>query len=182
MRQGAVIDDAAARQVDQRGRGLHSGQFCRANGVVRGGAVGQYQHHMVRGLQEFLLARITCFAGRFSSGIQAAAVVINHLHAKTKSRAAGNGLPNAPHANDPQSAAMHFGAGEHVIAPACPQPGAQKMLAFGHPPGGSEQKRKAEIGRGFGQHIGCIGAQHTGSGHGGQVKIVIAHRHIGANF
>ena len=77
---------------------------------------------------------------------------------------------------------MNVGAGKHVIAPFRPLAGAQVVLAFSNAPGGGHQQGKTKVGGGFGQHIGRIGGQYAGSGHGVQVKIVVANGHVGANF
>jgi hypothetical protein len=58
-------------------------------------------------------------------------------------------------------------------------PGAQEMLALGHAPRRGHEQRKAEVGRGLGQHVGRVGAQHAGGGHGIHVEIVVAHGHVG---
>ena len=96
--------------------------------------------------------------------------------------ALGNGLPNAAHAQNAQCAAMYVRAGKHVVTPAVPQTGAQKSLAFGHAPGGGHEQCEAKIGGGLGQHVGRVGRLDAGGGHRLQVKIVVAHRHVGANF
>ena len=38
---------------------------------------------------------------------------------------------------------------------------------------------KAEVGRGLGQHIGRVGGQHASGIEGGDVQVVVAHRHVG---
>ena len=53
------------------------------------------------------------------------------------------------------------------------------MLALGHASGRGHQQRKAEIGGGFGQHVGRVGGLHACRGHGGHVKVVEAHGHVG---
>ena len=56
------------------------------------------------------------------------------------------------------------------------------MFALRHAPRCRHQQGKAEVSGGLGQHIGRVGAQHAGSAHGGQVEIVVAHRHVGAQL
>jgi hypothetical protein len=53
------------------------------------------------------------------------------------------------------------------------------MLAFRHAPGRGHEQRKAEVGRGFGQHIGRVGALHASRRHGFHIEIVVAHGHVG---
>ena len=118
--QRRVVHNAAARQVDQGGGGLHQRQLGSSYGVVGGGRIRQHQHHVVRAFQQLFLTHVTgveaCFGGR----IQARAVVVDHLHAKAQCRAPGNGLADAAHTNNAQRGAMHLGAREHVVAPARP--------------------------------------------------------------
>ena len=180
--QRSVVHNAAARNVDQGGRGFHQGQFWRANAVVRGGAVGHHQDQMVRRRKQLLLAHITRLAFLLQRGAQGRAVVVDHLHAKAQSTPARNRLPNAAHAQYAQGAAVHFGAREHVVAPARPLARAQKVLALGHPPRRGHQQRKAKVRSGLGQHVWCVGAQDTRSRHGVKVKVVVAHGHVGADF
>jgi phosphoglycerate dehydrogenase-like enzyme len=70
---------------------------------------------MVGGLEQFLLAHIAGAAFGFQGGVQSAAVVVDHLHAKTMRSPAGYGLADTAHADDAQGAAMHLGPGEHVV-------------------------------------------------------------------
>jgi hypothetical protein len=55
------------------------------------------------------------------------------------------------------------------------------MLALGHAARRGHQQGKAEVGRGLGQHVGRVGAQHAGGGHGVHVEVVVAHGHVGAD-
>ena len=74
---------------------------------------------------------------------------------------------------------MHLGACKHVVAPLGPKACAQEMLAFRDSAGRCHEQRKTEVGRGFGQHIGGVGALHTSRSHRVQVEIVVTHRHVG---
>ena len=56
------------------------------------------------------------------------------------------------------------------------------MLALSHTARRCHQQRKAKISRGFGQGIWRVRADNTSCGHRWQVKIVVTHRHIGADF
>ena len=177
--QRRIVHDAAACDVDEGGGGLHQRQLGPADGVVVLRGVGQHQHQVVGLLQQFGLADQGGPAGGLGGGIEAAAVVINDAHAKAVVAPAGNALADAAHAQDAQRAAMHLGAGKHVHAPAVPEPGAQKALALGHAAGGGQQQGKAEVGGGFGQHVGGVGAQHAVCGEGRHIEIVEAHGHVG---
>ena len=46
-RQRSVVHNAAARDVDQRGGGLHQRQFFGTDGVVRFGRIRYHQHDVV---------------------------------------------------------------------------------------------------------------------------------------
>ena len=137
---------------------------------------------MVGGLEQLFFAHPAGFAFGLRGRVQVRAVVINHLHAKTMGTPAGNALADAPHAQNAQRGAMNVGACKHVIAPFGPQACPQEMLALGQAPRRGHHQGKAEIGGGLGQYVGGVGAQYTARGHGGQVKIVVAHRHVGANL
>ena len=94
----------------------------------------------------------------------------------------GNALPDASHAQNTQRRAVDVGAREHVVAPLIPLACTQIVLAFSHAARGSHHQREAEVSGGFCQHVGGVGCQHTGSRHGVDIKIVVAHRHVGAYF
>ena len=53
--QRRVVHNAAARNVDERGRGLHQRQLGCTNGVVRCRAVGHHQHDVVCRAQQLFL-------------------------------------------------------------------------------------------------------------------------------
>ena len=134
---------------------------------------------MVGGLQQIFLADVAGLAAGLQLRGQPRAVVIDHVHAETVRAALCNALPNAAHAQDAQGAAMDLGAGEHVVAPLGPKARAQEMLALGHAPRRGHQQGEAEVGGGLGQHVGRVGAQHTGGGHGVHVEVVVTHGHVG---
>ena len=60
--QRRVIDNAAARDIDQRCGGLHHCEFGGTNGVVRCRRIGQHQHQVVRCFKQFFLADISGLA------------------------------------------------------------------------------------------------------------------------
>ena len=180
--QRGVVHNAAACNVDQRGRGLHEREFGRPNGVVRLGRIRQHQHQVICRFEPFLLADVAGLAVSLGGGVQGRTVMVNNLHAKTVRTAAGNALPYAAHTQNAQGTAVYLGAGEHVVAPFGPLPSAQEMLRLGHAPGRGHQQRKAEVGGGFSQHIGRVAGQHACGGHGRYVKVVETHGHVGANF
>ena len=180
--QRRVIHNAAARNVDQRGGGLHQRQFGCTDGVVGRRRIRQHQHQVVSGFQQLVLADIARFALGFQRGIKARTVVINDLHAKAERATPGNALADAAHAQNAQCGAVNVSTGKHVKAPLGPLAGTQKVFAFGDAAGGGHHQRKAKVGGGFGQHIGRVGGQHAGRRHGVNVKVVVAHRHVGADF
>ena len=180
--QGCVVHNAATRDVHQCGRGLHLCQFCRTNGVVRCSRVRQYQHQVVSGFQKLVFADVTGLARGLQRRIEARAVVIDDVHAKAQRPASGNTLPDAAHAQHAQRGAMDVVASKHVKAPFVPFSGAQVVLTLGDAPGCGHEQCKTKVSSGFGQHIRCIGGQHTCLRHGVQVKVVVAHRHVGADF
>ena len=108
--------------------------------------------------------------------------MINHLHAKAMCAPLGNALPNAAHAQNAKCAAMNVAASKHVVAPLGPLAGAQKMLAFSHSPCCGHQQRKTKVSGGLRQHVGRIGGLHACGSHGRNVKVVVADRHVGADF
>ena len=77
---------------------------------------------------------------------------------------------------------MDVRACKHVKAPFVPFSGTQVVLTLGNTPGCRHEQSKAKVSGGFGQHIRGVGGQHACLGHGGQVKVVVAHGHVGANF
>ena len=77
---------------------------------------------------------------------------------------------------------MNVGAGKHVKAPFSPLAGTQKMLTFGDAACSRHHQGKAKVGGGFSQHVWRVGGQHAGRRHRSNVKVVVTHRHVGANF
>ena len=69
--QRGVIHNAAARDIHQRGGGLHQRQFCGANRVVRRGGIRQHQHEVIGGAQQLFLAHIAGLAFGFQRSIKA---------------------------------------------------------------------------------------------------------------
>jgi hypothetical protein len=103
-----VVDDAAARDVDQGCRGLHQGQLVGSDCVAGSGGVGQSQDHVVSGGEKICFGRVDCLAALLRRRVQAAAVVINDFHSETERRPLGNRLANATHSYDAQSTTMNF--------------------------------------------------------------------------
>ena len=56
------------------------------------------------------------------------------------------------------------------------------MFALGDTARGGHHQGKAEVGGGFSQHVWRIGGQHAGRRHRGNVKVVVTHRQVGADF
>ena len=108
--------------------------------------------------------------------------MVDHLHAKTMGTAPRDTLADAPHAQNAQCGAMDVGTSKQVVAPFGPQTSTQVMLAFGDASCGRHQQRKTKVGGGFGQHIRRVSGENAGRCHGCQVKIVVANRHVGADF
>mmetsp|Transcript_10626 Transcript_10626/g.43521 ORF Transcript_10626/g.43521 Transcript_10626/m.43521 type:complete len:307 (+) Transcript_10626:465-1385(+) len=175
--QRVLVDDAATRDVHQRGRGLHQGELGRADAVMRRSGIRQHEDEVVGFAQQLVLAEVAGAQLGLGGCGQARAVVIDDLHAKAETAAARDRLADAAHAEDAQRAAMHLGASEEVPGPARPAAVSQQPLALGHAPGRGHQQRKAEVGRGLGQHIGRVGDKHTTRAAGGHVDVVVAHRH-----
>jgi len=108
---------------------------------------------------------------------QAAAVVIDHLHAKAQGTAPGDGLTDAAHAEHTQCRAVHILPAELVHRPAVPLTAAQPALRFAEATGRGHHQRETEVGGGFGQHVRRVADQHAPGGAGRQVDVVVAHRH-----
>ena len=137
---------------------------------------------MVSLCKQGVFVHILRAAGGLQFGGQAAAVVVDHFHAKTVEPAPRNSLPDAAHAQNAQRGAVDVAAAKHVVAPAGPESGAQEVLALGHAARGCHHQSKAEVRSGLGQHIRRVGALHAGGGHGGDVEVIETNCHVGANF
>ena len=137
---------------------------------------------MISGFQQLFFADIARLAVGFQCRINARTVVVDDLHAKAVRAALGNALANSAHAQNAQRGTVNVGTGKHVKAPLGPLASAQIMLTFSDATSRRHHQRKAKVGGGFGQHIGRIGGQHARGGHGVDVKVVITHGHVGADF
>ena len=137
---------------------------------------------MVGGLQQLFLAHVARLQFRLGPGIELRAVVIDHAHAETECPAPRDALADTAHAEDAERAAVDVGAGEHVEAPLLPFAAAQEMLALGDAAGRRHQQRKAEICRGFGQHVGRVGAGDAVARHRIDIEVVVADSHVGADL
>jgi len=84
-----------------------------------------------------------------------------------------------PHAQDAQGAAVHVRAQHGLERPLIPLPGAQPALGFGDPPRGGHQQGKAQIGRGFSQHVRRVAGQDAGSTERLDIQVVVAHADVG---
>jgi hypothetical protein len=68
---------------------------------------------------------------------------------------------------------MQVGAGEACrSASFFHSPRAQRVLGLGHAARRGHQQREAEVGGGFGQHVGRVGDQHAG-GAGGITSMLL---------
>ena len=148
LRQRGVVDDAAARHVDERGGGLHERQFGGADRVV---ALGECRAapapdgrpraaacpcHPARAQRASSPPAGGCGCGRSPS-------------CRSRARRAARCPADAAHAQDAQRGAVHVGAGEHVVAPAVHWPRAQEMpfSAMRRAPPSSAQSRSRRWSR-----------------------------------
>ena len=136
---------------------------------------------MIGFAQQGLARHIARPALLLGDGIELAAVVIDHLHAKAMRAPACDGLTDTAHAQNAQGAAMHVAAQQCVVTPFGPVAVAQPALGLGHAARSGQQQGKAEIGRGFGQHVRCVGGQHANCRQCGQIQVVVTHSHIGTH-
>ena len=126
-REGDVVDDAAASDVDERRGRLHQRQLGGADEVMRLGAVRHDDDQVVGLAQQRPRARRS--ARRASASAAASrrrAVVIDHLHAEAVRAAARDRLADPAHAEDAERRAVHVAAGEQVDAPLRPLAAAQE--------------------------------------------------------
>ncbi len=177
LRQRRVIDDTAAGDVGQRRGRLHQRELGGADGVMARLRVRHDDDEVIALAQQRLLVDPARAERRFEIGREPGAVVIDHLHAETERAAARDRLADAAHAEDAERGAMHVGAAEKIVRPALPLAAAQEMFALGDAPRRGEHQREAEVGGGFGQHVGGVGDGDAARRAGGHVDVVVADRH-----
>ena len=167
LRERLVVDDRAARRVDQdRGR-LHQRERVGVDQVAGAGVSGSGSRRSPSGAAG---ARGRC---------RRPSAAARHLHPEAGG-APGDRLADPPEADDPERRAVDVGAedswpGSHV----CQSPLRANGDRLGEPARRRHQQREGEVGGGVGQRVGRVADRDAARGGGVDVDVVVADRVVG---
>ena len=149
--QRRLVDDRAARRVDQIRRPLHPRERRLVDQVPRLGRQRHVQRDDVRRRQQAIERhRARC------AGSAAGARDVQRRACRTPPRARPRPA-DAAEADDAELLAAQLGAEHEVERPALPAAAPDQALAFGQPARDAEDQRPGEIGGRLGQHVGRVG-------------------------
>ena len=144
---------------------------------MRLGAVRHDDHQVIAVAQQLPAADVARTEPGLDRGVEARAVVIDHLHPEAERAALRDALPDPAHAEHAERRAVDIAAGEEVDGPLGPIAAAQVMLALGDAPRRREQKREAEVGGRLVEDAGRVRERDAAFSAGGEVDVVVADRH-----
>ncbi len=178
--QRLVIDDAAARGVDEIAARLHRSDRPGVDQVGRLRPAGNVQRDKI-GLAQQVCQLGAEFGTEFlgDGRVCGAAGVIGDLHAEAVMRAPGGGDADAAETDAAQHLAPERAADEMCRAPAAPVSGAQFALAFAGAAGRHQHQGEGDIGCRIGQHARRVGDGNALRPGGGDIDMVEADTVIG---
>ncbi|MNZ60895.1 hypothetical protein D3C78_789710 [compost metagenome] len=179
--QRRFVDHLAAGDVDQDGAGFHQLKLALADQLA--GGVGQ-RHHQADEIglaEQFVEAAVARGELLFQFRLAVVAVV-EHLHAEAEVPAPGDGCADAAEAEDAELLAVHVDAELRGVDGALPLAGLGPGVQLGGASSGAQQQGEAEVGGGFGEHVGGVGQWDAALVEIGDVVVVVAHRDAGDHF
>ena len=153
-----LVDDVAARRVDQDARFLHLAEPLRVHQVTRLGQRRAVQRDEVR-LPENCLERGARL--RAERRRRHERIVEDDRHPEAVVRLLRHRPRDPAEADEPERLPAHHRSHHVRRPPAGPLAVAHVALAFARASRGHEQQRHREIGRRFGQHVRGIGDRHA---------------------
>ena len=179
-----LVDHLAARRVDDIGRRLHQREPPRREQMIgrrRMRAVDGDDVHAGEHLVEAV--PIGCLERLLDLRRHAPAIVIVDLQAEG-ARPLGDGLADAPHADDAEPLAVDAMAEHPGWRPAVPFAAAalQQIRALGEPARHGEDQRHGHVGGILGQHAWRVGDEDAAVPRGFEVDIVDAGAELGDQF
>ena len=175
---GGFIDNGAAGGVDENGGRLHESEFGGADEVAGFGGKGNVEADVVGLAEEIFPGHAASAEFGFEFGREGGGVGIEDVHGKP-SAAAGDGLSDAAHAEDAESAVVDVLADKEVDEPFAPFAGVNEGVALDDTAGRGHEEGEGEVGGGFGEDVGGIGDEDAAGGGGRDVDIVVADGDIG---
>ncbi|MCY1396580.1 hypothetical protein D9M71_115580 [compost metagenome] len=179
--QRGFVDHLAAGDVDQDGAGLHQLKLALADQLAGGVAERHHQADEIRLGQQFVESAVA--RGEFLFQFRLAVVaVVEHLHAEAEVPAPGDGCADAAEAEDAEFLAVHVDAELRGVDGALPLAGLGPGVQLGGASSGAQQQGEAEVGGGFGEHVGGVGQRDAALVEIGDVVVVVADRDAGDHF
>lgn len=175
---GGFIDNGAAGGVDENGGRLHESEFGGADEVAGFRGQRDMEADVVGFAKQLFLGHAAGAEFGFEFGREWGGVGIEDVHGETAS-AAGDGLSDAAHAEDAESAVVDVLADKEVDEPFAPFAGVNEGVALDDTAGRGHEEGEGEVGGGFGEDVGGIGDEDAAGGGGRDVDIVVADGDIG---
>ena len=175
--QRRIVDDAAARGIDQDRVGVHRRQPLAIDEAVRlrrGRAVNRDD---IDCRQQAVHAGVVLGPRRVLVR-QRIAIVIMNLHLEA-ARARRDHLPDTPHAENAETLAGDLPSNHERRAPVLPRLAAHQAFAFAGAARGAEHQQHGDFGGRIGQHVRSIGDDDAPALRRLQIDMIDAHRVIG---
>ena len=174
-----LLDQIAARGVDEAGPVLHQADPPRIDHVVCAGSRGAVQaedvgfaHQIVESFDPASLKH------SFDRLGQPLAVVIGDFETEG-ARAVCHGLAYTAHADDPQHLARQLGSEQRCRGPACPLAAPDQFDAFANSPRHPDDPRHCKVGRIIGEDTRRIGDEDVARGGGIEIEMLGTSTEIG---
>ena len=176
--QRCLVDDRTTSGVDEVRRGTHRLELLWADEMMRLGGVRAVDRHDVGGAQQLIEAEALGAELGLDLARHGAAIAIGHRHAE-RLGPPGQRLADRTHADDAEAAALQARAQQHEHAPLPRLVRADDALALAQATGDHQDQRHGDVGRGIGQHTGCVGRDHASLAARGHVDVVVPDRNVG---
>jgi len=170
-----LIDDWAARRIDQDRSGLHARQRPRIDQALGGRRQRDVEAHEI-GLRQQVV-QVDAHRAQLARGFRLGRIRVQHPHLEAAGTA-GYRLADAPHTHDAQRRAVHVLAHKQCRPPGLPPTRAGEALRLADAPGGGHQQREGEIGGSVGEHAGRVADRDAAAGGSGEVDVVVADGHL----
>ena len=166
--QRRLVDDGAARDVDQHAARAERLQHVGIDHLCGGGAAGHDDDQRVHRLRHFHQVGIVLVG----NGRRRVARMIGNRHERGLEPASDR-LTDAAHADDPDLAVAQRADAQGIVL-RLPQAGAQIAVGLDELAQGRDQKPHRDVGDLFGQHVGRVGDDDIVLARIGRIDVVVA--------
>ena len=174
MDERALVDDAAARRVDEDRRALHRSQLLRADDVARLGRQRHVKAHEIGRSQQ--IVERNALGRRMRLG-HCRPAGVEHAHAEAR-RTPRDGLPDLAEPDDAERRAVDVAPEQQARVPRAPAALPHQPLRLDDAAGAREHQREGEIGGRLGQHARRVADGDAALARRCNINIVVAHGEV----